>query len=104
VDPASLLERAGLLDRNILYMDLCNEFPLPDWAPFLPRGADGGPFRRASAEGTAWMREAIAALRAEYRGLPYCFSITSEYDTLETQDVSFMDVLEPHVASTAGRS
>jgi hypothetical protein len=95
-----LLERAGLLDRNILYVDLCNEFPLPDWAPFLPRGADGGPLRRASAEGTAWMREAIAALRAEYRGLPYCFSITSEYDTLETQDVSFMDVLEPHLWMT----
>lgn len=95
-----LLRQEGLLDENLLYVDLCNEFPLREWAPFLPAGSDGGAFRRASAEGTAWMRQAIAEVAAECPGLPLCFSITSEYDTLSAQDVSFMDLLEPHIWMT----
>lgn len=95
-----ILEQAGLLDENILYVDLCNEFPLREWAPFLPPGADGGAFRRASAEGTAWMQEAISAVRERHPSLALCFSITSEYDTISQQDVSFMDLLEPHLWMT----
>ena len=92
-----ILEQAGLLDDNILYVDLCNEFPLREWAPFLPPGADGGAFRRASPEGTAWMEDAISEVRQHFPGLPLCFSTTSEYDTLADQKVSFMDLLEPHI-------
>lgn len=95
-----ILEQAGLLDENILYVDLCNEFPLREWAPFLPPGAGGRAFYRASPEGTAWMKEAISAVREQHPGVPLCFSITSEYDTLARQDVSFMDMLEPHVWMT----
>ena len=95
-----ILEQAGLLDDNILYVDLCNEFPLREWAPFLPPGADGGAFRRASPKGTAWMREAIAGVRERFPDPALCFSITSEYETLAAQDVSFMDLLEPHVWMT----
>ena len=38
------IARDGLLP-NILYVDLCNEWPLDVWAPFLPKG-----FKRTSAE------------------------------------------------------
>ncbi len=95
-----VLEQAGLLDENMLYVDLCNEFPLREWAPFLPAGADGGAFRRDAPEGAAWMAEAISAVREAYPDLALCFSITSEYDTLLQQDVSFMDLLEPHLWAT----
>ena len=80
----------GLLD-SLLYVDLCNEWPLDVWAPFLPNG-----FRRHSQDGVRWMREAVAVLRAAYPGLPYTFSFTSEYDTWRDEDVSMHDFLELH--------
>ena len=81
----------GLL-KHVLYVDLCNEFPIDIWAPFLPTGT-----LRASALGTAWMRDAIAVVRAAYPELPYTFSMTSEYDTWKQQDVSMLDFLELHI-------
>jgi len=81
----------GLL-KHILYVDLCNEFPLDIWAPFLPKGT-----LRASALGTNWMRDAIAVARAAYPDLAYTFSMTSEYDTWKQQDVSMLDFLELHI-------
>lgn len=90
------IEQEGLLD-TVLYVDLCNEFPLTCWAPFLLK-ATGEPWvQRASVEGTRWMRESIAVVRERYPQLEYCFSFCSEYDTYETQDVSFMDVLDLHI-------
>jgi len=81
----------GLL-QHILYVDLCNEFPLDIWAPFLPKGTT-----RASAFGTNWMREAIEVVRSAYPDLSYSFSMTSEYDTWKQQDVSMLDFLELHI-------
>lgn len=43
------------------------------------------------------MKTSIDLVRAKYPQLRYCYSITSEYDTLATEDVSFMDLLEPHI-------
>jgi hypothetical protein len=83
------------LRRHILYVDFCNEFPLRDFAPFLPTG-----FRRASPEGERWMRESIAVARRAHPQFSYTFSFTSEYDTWNKQDVSFLDFLEPHLWMT----
>jgi hypothetical protein len=88
------LEADGLLDA-LLYVDLCNEFPIPPWAPFLHQ--DGREFRRATPEGERWMREAIAPLRERFPGLDYTFSVCSEFDGWERQDVSMLDLLEPHL-------
>jgi hypothetical protein len=76
---------------HVLYVDVCNEWPLDVWAPFLPRD-----FRRASVEGARWMREAIALVRQAYPALPCTFSFTTEYDTWRTEDVSMHDFLELH--------
>lgn len=88
---------AGLLDENILFIDLNNEFPLTIWAPFLATALGYPDVLRASTDGTRWMKEAIAVVREAYPRLDYCFSVSTEYDTLDQQDVSFMDILEPHV-------
>jgi hypothetical protein len=80
------------LVSNLLYVDLCNEFPLDIWAPFLPKGT-----LRASTFGTAWMRDAIKFVRPAYPNLDYTFSFTSEYDTWRQQDVSMLDFLELHI-------
>jgi hypothetical protein len=80
------------LAKDLLYLDLCNEFPLRIWAPFLPKGC-----LRASLKGVRWMREAIEFLRKWYPDLDYTFSITSEWDSWKQQDVSMMDFLELHI-------
>ena len=77
------------LTSNLLYVDLCNEFPLDIWAPFTPRG-----LKRQSPEGVRWMAKSIALLRKSYPSLNYTFSFTSEYETWRRQDVSVLEFLE----------
>jgi hypothetical protein len=93
------IAEAGLLD-NLLYVDLCNEFPLDVWAPFLRDSS----FRRASTAGADYMRRAIAPLRTAYPQLDYCFSITSEYETWREEDVSMQDLLELHLWMAQGNN
>jgi hypothetical protein len=80
------------LIKHLLYVDLCNEFPLDIWAPFVPKG-----MLRASPRGTRWMRDAVATVRSAYPDLDYTFSFTTEWDTWKNQDVSMLDVLELHI-------
>jgi hypothetical protein len=90
------VESLGAEGRQaLLYVDLCNEWPLDVWAPFYPRGTP-----RKSPEGVRWMREAIAPVRQAFPELSYTFSFTSEYDTWREQDVSMLDFLEPHLWMT----
>lgn len=84
----------GLLD-HVLYVDLCNEFPLSVWCPWLPKD-----FRRNSPDGAKWMREAIAVCRSAYPQFDYCFSFTSEYDRWQSEDVSMHDFLDLHLWMT----
>jgi hypothetical protein len=90
----------GLLDA-VLYVDLCNEFSQSFWAPFLaPALGLTGELKRSSPEVTEWMRRSIGALRAAHPGLDYCYSFFDELDGKD-QDVSFLDLLEPHVWFTS---
>jgi hypothetical protein len=82
---------AGLL-KHVLYVDLCNEFPLSVWAPFTPKGLS-----RMTPQGVSWMRDSIAVVRQAYPNLDYTFSFTSEYQNPEKQDVSMLDFLELHL-------
>lgn len=85
------IAQAGLLP-HLLYVDLCNEWPLDVWAPFLPKG-----FKRDSAQNADWMRRAIRVVRSAYPDLDYTFSQTSEYETWKQQDVSMLDFMELHI-------
>jgi hypothetical protein len=80
------------LHKSLLYVDLCNEWPLDVWAPFYPQNTP-----RKSAEGKRWMRDAIAPVRAKFPELDYTFSFTSEYTDWREQDVSMLDLLELHI-------
>jgi hypothetical protein len=88
------IQAAGLLG-SILYVDLCNEFPLQVWAPFTPKG-----LLRASPEGVRWMAEPVGLLREAYPELAYTFSFTTECETWRKQDVSMLDFLELHLWMT----
>nr|WP_278911903.1 cellulase-like family protein [Deinococcus wulumuqiensis] len=84
---------AGLLD-TLLFVDLCNEFSMKLWAPFVHRGAY---FPRNSLQGAAWMHEALDLMRRQYPQLPYTFSISDEYDRHLEEDVTMHDLLELHL-------
>ena len=85
----------GELD-NILYVDLCNEFPLSCWAPFFTRYERGG---HDSPLCVRWMKEAIAEFKSAYPQIPVTFSFTAPFRDLD-EDVSFLDFIEPHVWMT----
>ncbi|WP_374946198.1 cellulase-like family protein [Agreia sp.] len=109
------IDQADLLD-TILYVDFCNEFPLEIWAPWLYadqllRNAARydlpaetlltdvmpGIQSRASDRVVDWMRRSIEVAREVYPDLDYTYSTTTELTTWQSQDVSMLDVLEPHV-------
>jgi hypothetical protein len=89
------IAQAGLLE-TLLYVDLCNEFPSPLWAPFFsPQASVEDRVVRDTPEGRRWMRESIAVVRAAYPELDYCFSFISEF--AKEQEVSYLDFLELHI-------
>ncbi|MGC5170099.1 cellulase-like family protein [Microbacterium sp. DT81.1] len=96
VDTLRHIDAAGLLD-TILYVDLCNEFPIPPWTPYLYRGRPDAKLSRASAELAEWMRRSVEVVRDEYPDLDYTYSMCTEFATWRDQDVSMLDLLEPHV-------
>ena len=111
VDTLRLVQDAGLLD-NIVYVDLCNEFPLRAWAPFVypdagVRDEKTGKFLpqdldRGSPELTEWMSSSIAAVRSVFPGLDYTYSFASQFHDWQRQDVSALDFLEPHLWMASG--
>jgi len=90
-----LLAKEDLL-KHILYVDLSNEFALKVWTPFLQKS-----IKRNSDEGKKWMSQSIALLRQQYPSIPYTFSITSEFDTFTSEDVSYFSFLELHIWMTS---
>ncbi len=89
------IAKAGLLD-TILYVDLCNEWPSPVWAPFLQPPLDWG--RWDDPRAMAWMRTAIALVRSRYPELPLLFSTDGvDYELFASRDLGFVDAIEQHL-------
>ncbi|GAB4113515.1 MAG: hypothetical protein Kow001_15080 [Acidobacteriota bacterium] len=86
----------NLLDA-LLYVDLCNEYPLDVWVPWFPQGQYTS---RRSPQGKEWMTRSLEVVRKAYPDLRYTFSFTSEYENWEQEDVSFLDFLELHLWMT----
>jgi len=94
-----LIDEAGL-SGCILYVDLCNEFPLSIWAPFLYRdkALDLVTFdSRTTTFIKDWMHKSIDYLRSKYPEHDYCFSFCTELNNYQEQDVTYFDLLEPHI-------
>ena len=115
IETLRAIDAAGLIE-HILYVDLCNEFPMAVWAPFmyteqwmrniarsnLPKDATleslrPAPIPRTSPALATWMAEAIAIVREEFPDIDYTFSSSAEVSTWREQDVAAFDVLEPHI-------
>jgi hypothetical protein len=95
------IEQAGLLDA-ILYVDLCNEFPLSTWTPFLPEDFKRDQFLPLSnKEQMRWINESLAVVRASFPDLDYTFSNWENCGIVE-RDLSMMDILELHIWMAGG--
>lgn len=94
------VEEAGLADA-IYFVDLVNEWPLAMWAPFLyGNDADAAALSRADERVRSWTREAIGALRAKHPRHRYTLSIATETTGADGEDLTELDLLEPHVWMT----
>lgn len=93
----SAIEDAGLADA-IYFVDLVNEWPLPMWTPFL-YGDDPDPvaLSRADEKARTWTKEAIGALRAAHPRYRYTLSCALETTGADGEELSELDLLEPHV-------
>lgn len=92
------IEAEGLLD-NILYVDLCNEWPGDQWAPFFHKQHPDVIWGQWDAPASLdWMQRAIARVREVYPDMPLLFSFDSqELDKYKTFDTSYLDLYEPHI-------
>ncbi len=84
----------GLLD-NILYVDLCNEWPLQAWAPFFRSSCSEECW--INKDSIDWMKSAVQIVRKRFPTLKYCFSLTNHYNKWKGVDVSYFDLLELHL-------
>jgi hypothetical protein len=90
-----LIAQAGYLD-NILYADLCNEWPGNDWAPFVRPPMTYGDWNKPQS--LEYMHKAIALVRAKYPQIPLLFSCAEdEPEKYLPQDLSDFDLLDPHI-------
>jgi hypothetical protein len=93
------IECAGLLD-TLLYLDLCNEWPLACWAPFFKNTAGVNPRDWRAPASLDWLREACGLIRERHPRLPLTASLTSNLARADLQatgaNPGFLDFLEPH--------
>jgi hypothetical protein len=92
-----IVRDAGLLDA-ILYVDLCNEWPGQDWAPYVKPKMTYGDWQKP--ESLAWMHKAIALVREKYPDLPLQFSFAGDPAPATKLDLSDFDLLDTHVWMT----
>jgi hypothetical protein len=111
-----VLDAADLLDL-VVWVDVCNEFPLPGWASQafadifgLPEGLQGKPLIELLREEwsdevahrfSAYMSETVAGLKAAHPELRYTFSFCLAAENITRRiDVAGLDLLEPHIWTT----
>lgn len=100
-----LIQEAGLLG-SILGVDICNEWPIPMWAPFL-YGEDEDPFTCEGPESYTWddpraMRWAdrtLENIRRDYPDIPLTVSTQMDGDWSTALNWDFW---EPHIWMTPG--
>lgn len=100
------IDDAGLLDA-ILFVDLCNEWPVRGWAPFLD-GVDQNevtelgvsPIKWHDDISLEWMSVSIGLVKDHFPTLPLTFSIHPF--TGPIKKAASLDFLEPHIWMSSG--
>ncbi len=92
------IEKDGLMN-NIMYVDLCNEWPGDLWAPFFkndpPQLTWGHWHTQKSME---WMKTAVEMVRKEFPQLLINYSFDNvDVEKYSQMDLSFLDFAEHHI-------
>jgi len=91
------IAKDGLLD-DILYVDLCNEWPGDIWCPYFkndPPEKTWGYWH--TVKSLDFMKRSIELVKSAYPELPYCYSFTGgEPKKYAEGTLSFFDLLEHH--------
>ena len=90
------IDAAGLLD-SVVYVDLCNEFPMPIWAPFLYGSTEEEPLPTADPRVAAWMAESLSLVKAEFPELRCGYSFAEDIRTLQAADLTALDIVDVHL-------
>jgi Sugar-binding cellulase-like len=91
----SYIKDAGLLD-NILWTDLCNEWPGDIWAPYFQPKVAWGEWHQPHS--LAWMRKSIELVRKEFPDMPLLYSLdTDRVENYLDFDLSYFDLFEHHI-------
>lgn len=85
------------LHKHILYVDLCNEWPLDCWAPFFKPTRDHNMDNWASPASRAWLGRAIDRFRTAFPSMPVTFSTCTASERYAEGPVPAVDLLEPHL-------
>jgi hypothetical protein len=97
------IKMAGLLD-NIMYVDLCNEWPGDIWAPYFkndPPHLTWGYWH--TDKSMLWMKTAVDIVRKEYPELLLNFSFDNvDVEKYAEKDLSFFDFAEHHIWMVKG--
>lgn len=97
------ISAAGLID-TIWFVDLCNEWAQPMWAPFVYSGGGAAALDRRSESFRNWTAVALRGVRSRFPEMPLCFSYIDQFETWADQDVSDFDLLELHTWMVQGSS
>ncbi len=91
------IAKDGLLD-NILYVDLCNEWPGDIWCPYFKNDPPEKTWGYWHTEKSMdFMKKSIEIVRTAYPELPYCYSFTGGDPKLYVEKpLQFFDLLEHH--------
>jgi hypothetical protein len=97
IDTLDKIDEAGLLG-TIAWVDLCNEFPNDDWAPFFNHPDDDHYVRRRTPAARRWVNESIAQVRNAYPELEYSVSETAgPGKPWGREPESEMDLIDTHL-------
>jgi len=91
------IAKEELLD-NILYVDLCNEWPGDIWCPYFKNDPPEKTWGYWHTEKSMdFMKKSIEIVRTAYPELPYCYSFTGGDPKLYVEKpLQFFDLLEHH--------
>lgn len=121
IETLDILDRESLLDM-VVWVDICNEFPLPQWCPYpfadiVGLAPDTPPDRELMGKMradwgerevnalTRYFTESIDPVRARYPDLKYTFSAQGSGSGNFTKgDTKSFDLAEPHIWSIEDRA
>jgi len=92
------IEKDGLLD-NIMYVDLCNEWPGDLWAPYFKNNPPERTWGYWQTDvSMQWMRTSVNIVRSHYPELLINYSFDNvDVEKYSQHDLSFFDFAEHHI-------